>query len=78
MRRRFVVPWLIAVLLPGTATTLEAQSAAAACADSIGRSMAFLQGDWEGDSYSITSRDTVLDAHMKVHCEPLFGRCALE
>jgi hypothetical protein len=78
MRRSFVVPWLIAVLLPGIATTLEAQSAAPACADSIGRSMAFLQGHWEGNSYSVAGRDTVLDAHMKVHSEQLFDRCALE
>jgi hypothetical protein len=40
--------------------------------------MAFLQGDWEGNSYSVSGRDTVLDARMKVHSEPLFDRCALE
>lgn len=78
MRRSFVLACLIAVLLPGIATALEAQSAAPACADSIGRSMAFLQGHWEGNSYSVAGRDTVLDAHMKVHSEQLFDRCALE
>jgi hypothetical protein len=40
VRRRFAVFWLIAVLIPAIATTLE--------------------------------------AHMKVHSEPLFDRCALE
>ena len=78
MRHRFVVASLVAVLLPYIATGLDAQTAAPACADSIGRSMAFLQGHWEGESYSVAGRDTVLDAHMKVHSEPLFGRCALE
>jgi hypothetical protein len=58
MRRRFVLLWLIAALLSGIATALEAQSAAPACADTIGRSMAFLQGDWEGNSYSVSGRDT--------------------
>jgi hypothetical protein len=40
--------------------------------------MAFLQGRWQGRSYSIAGRDTTLDAIMKVHSRPLFGRCALE
>jgi hypothetical protein len=40
--------------------------------------MAFLQGHWQGRSYSIAGRDTTLDALMKVHSQPLFGRCALE
>lgn len=58
---------------------LHAQaSATPACTDSLGRSMAFLQGDWEGGSYSVSGRDTVLDALMKVHSQPLFGHCALE
>jgi hypothetical protein len=39
--------------------------------------VAFLQGKWQGRSYSITGRDTVLDGLMKVHSRPLFGHCAL-
>ncbi len=67
------------VLLPALGSTLSAQaSAPPACTVSLGKSMAFLQGDWEGRSYSVSGRDTVLDALMKVHSQPLFGDCALE
>ncbi len=77
MRRFAAVSWLIAVLLPGLPPALAAQ-APPVCADSLARSMAFLQGDWQGNSYSLSGRDTVLDALMEVHSEPLFGRCAME
>jgi hypothetical protein len=40
--------------------------------------VAFLQGNWEGRSYSVAGRDTSFDALMKVQSRPLFGRCALE
>ena len=40
--------------------------------------MAFLEGQWQGRSYSIAGRDTVLDGLMKVQSRSLFGRCALE
>jgi hypothetical protein len=40
--------------------------------------MAFLQGRWEGRSYSIAGADTTLDATMMVRSQPLFGLCALE
>jgi hypothetical protein len=40
--------------------------------------MAFLQGNWQGRSYSVSGRDTVLDALMKVHSQSLFSRCVLE
>ena len=66
-------------LLQVAGTSLHAQaSAAPACTDSIGGSMAFLQGDWTGRSYSVAGRDTVLDGHMTVHSEALFGDCALQ
>jgi hypothetical protein len=71
-----VVYWLLVTVV---ATTLEAQAPASpTCADSIAKSMAFLQGQWQGRSYSISGRDTTLDAVMKVHSQPLFGGCALE
>ena len=67
------------VLLPALGSTLSAQaSAPPTCTVSLGKSMAFLQGDWEGRSYSVSGRDTVLDALMKVRSQPLFGDCALE
>lgn len=70
--------WLFAAFL-ATATALHAQvPAAPTCGDSLGRVMAFLQGRWQGRSYSVSGRDTVLDALMKVHSRPLFGHCALE
>jgi hypothetical protein len=77
--RRSVVHWLLLVLIPTTAGALQAQApTTSSCSDSLGKSMAFLPGHWEGRSYSIAGRDTVLDALMKVHSQPLFGRCALE
>ena len=76
--RRSVVRWLFA-LIPTITVVLQAQAPATpTCTDSLSQSMAFLQGSWEGRSYSIVGRDTVLDALMKVHSQPLFGRCALE
>lgn len=72
-----VLYWLCG-LIPTMASALHAQAPTPACSDSLGKSMAFLQGDWEGRSYSIAGRDTTLDALMKVHSRPLFGRCALE
>ena len=76
--RRTVVAWLFLVL-PVVPGMLAAQTPATpTCSDSIGRSVAFLQGQWEGRSYSVAGRDTVLDAVMKVHSQPLYGRCALE
>lgn len=76
--RRSVVHWLL-LAIPTTASTLPAQAPATpTCSDSLGQSMAFLQGHWQGRSYSIVGRDTTLDAIMKVHSQPLFGHCALE
>lgn len=66
-------------LLQTVGSALHAQaSVTPACTDSVGKSMAFLQGHWRGRSYSVSGRDTVLDALMKVHSQSLFGRCALE
>lgn len=77
--RSSVVHWLLFALIPTMVSALQAQAAAApTCSDSLGKSIAFLQGDWEGRSYGIAGRDTVLDALMKVQSRPLFGRCALE
>jgi hypothetical protein len=74
---RSVVPWLLltVAIIP---RTLDAQAPASMCADSLTSSMAFLRGDWEGRSYSVSGRDTTLDALMKVRSRPLFGGCALE
>jgi hypothetical protein len=74
---RSVVPWLLLAqaIIPGA---LDAQAPASMCADSLTSSMAFLRGDWEGRSYSVSGRDTTLDALMKVRSRPLFGGCALE
>jgi hypothetical protein len=70
---------LLLALLPALGSTVSAQSSAApTCTASLGKSVAFLQGDWEGRSYSVSGRDTVLDALMKVHSQPLFGHCALQ
>ena len=59
-------------------SALHGQAPATACSDSLGKTMAFLEGTWKGRSYSIAGRDTVLDAVMKVRSQPLYGRCALE
>jgi hypothetical protein len=70
--------WLLA-LLSRASTDLLAQAAPAdSCGDSKASAMAFLQGEWQGRSYSITGRDTVLDGLMTVKSRPLLGRCALE
>jgi hypothetical protein len=64
---------------PSVISALNAQAPTlAACPDSLGQSMAFLQGNCEGRSYSVSGRDTVLDALMKVHSQPMFGGCALK
>jgi hypothetical protein len=68
---------LLCVLLSVRSTDLHGQTSSM-CADSLGKSMAFLQGQWGGRSYSVSGRDTVLDAVMKVRSQPLFGGCALE
>jgi hypothetical protein len=76
---RSVSCWLLFVLLQAVPLTLQAQAPATpACNDSLGKSMAFLEGHWEGRSYSISGRDTTFDAVMKVNSQPLFGHCALE
>src|SRR4051812_14586000 len=76
---RPVVQWLFLVLISTIAGGLQGQTPATpTCSDSLGKSIAFLQGRWEGGSYSIAGRDTVLDAHMRVYSRPLFGSCALE
>jgi hypothetical protein len=76
--RRSLVLWLLVGLATIT-RILEAQApATSTCADSIANTVAFLQGRWEGRSYSVSGRDTVMDALMKVHSQPLFGGCALE
>jgi hypothetical protein len=74
--RRSVISWLL-VLLPGLSAVLAGQTPGAGnCADSIRSDVAFLQGTWQGRSYSISGRDTVLDGLMKVQSRPLFGHCA--
>jgi hypothetical protein len=74
---RSVTSWLL-VLLPSLSAVLSGQTQGANdCGDSLRLSVAFLEGKWQGRSYSITGRDTVLDALMKVHSRPLFGHCAL-
>jgi len=66
-------------LLLSIGSNLHAQAATTSlCSDSLGQSVAFLQGDWDGRSYSVSGRDTVLDALMQVHSRPLFDRCTLE
>jgi hypothetical protein len=78
MRRSLVHPLLL-LLLSSFAGTLRAQnSAAPSCSDSLGKTVAFLQGDWEGRSYSIAGRDTSFEAVMKVRSRPLFGPCTVE
>jgi hypothetical protein len=73
------VVFLLFALLPTVGSALGAQAPAnPTCTDSLRKSMAFLQGHWKGRSYSVFGRDTVLDALMKVHSKPLFGRCAWE
>lgn len=74
---RSLLYWLCSLIATMT-SALHAQTAAPTCNDSLGKSVAFLQGDWEGRSYSIVGRDTTLDALMKVNSRPLFGRCGLE
>lgn len=76
--RCFVSSWLL-VLIPTMPTVLSAQAPSPSnCGDSVSKAVAFLQGRWQGSSYSIAGRDTVLDALMKVQSRPLFGHCALE
>ena len=75
--RRSVMSWLL-VLLPAVSPALAGQDPGAACGDSLQSTVAFLQGTWQGRSYSIAGRDTVLDGLMKVRSRPLFGHCALE
>ncbi|HEY8258309.1 MAG TPA: hypothetical protein VIG08_11705 [Gemmatimonadales bacterium] len=75
--RRFLAQWL--VIVPVLTGVLQAQVATTpTCSDSLAKTMAFLEGDWEGRSYSVSGRDTVLDARMTVHSQRLFGGCALE
>lgn len=70
---------LVFVLIPTISSLLQAQSPTTpTCSDSLAESIAFLQGRFEGQSYSIAGRDTVLDAVMKVESRALLGRCALE
>jgi hypothetical protein len=70
--------WLLALISRAT-TGLSAQaSPSTGCGDSLASAMAFLQGEWQGRSYSIAGRDTVLDGLMSVKSRPLLGRCALE
>lgn len=77
MRRAVVLRLLL--VFPASATVLQAQApAGSACSDSLTKTIAFLQGSWEGRSFSIVGRDTVLDALMKVQSRPLLGPCALE
>jgi hypothetical protein len=76
--RHFAPAWLI-VVLPIFASALPAQSPQpAACSDSLGKSMSFLQGHWRGHSYSVSGRDTVLDGLMEVDSRPLFDHCSLQ
>ena len=73
------VVFLLLALLSHVGRGAQAQaSATPACADSLAKTMAFLQGNWQGRSYSVSGRDTVLDALMTVHSQSLFSRCALE
>ncbi|MFL5447172.1 MAG: hypothetical protein ACJ8A6_10040 [Gemmatimonadales bacterium] len=73
------VGFLLVALLCIVGGGAQAQAPAPpACADSLAQTMAFLPGKWQGRSYSVSGRDTVLDALMKVHSESLFNRCALE
>jgi hypothetical protein len=76
---RASVVFLLCALLPPVGRPVSGQAPSSpSCADSISKSMAFLEGRWEGKSYSVSGRDTALDALMKVHSQPLFGGCALE
>ena len=73
---RYFFLCLLATRLPAS---LQGQTTATpVCSDSLAQSMAFLLGNWEGRSYSVTGADTTLDALMTVRSRPLFGRCALE
>jgi hypothetical protein len=77
MRRR-ATSWLL-VLIPGISPVLSAQATGTdTCGDSAPSAVAFLQGSWQGRSYSIAGRDTLLDGLMTVRSRPLFGGCALE
>jgi hypothetical protein len=76
---RPIVPLLLLVLLPGPSAVLSAQAPGKGnCGDSPTSAVAFLEGEWQGRSYSIAGRDTVLDGLMTVRSRPLLGRCALE
>ena len=77
--RRFLIHWLLSALLLTLVPQLQGQTPATpSCSDSLGQSMAFLQGHWEGQSYSVAGSDTTLDAVMRVASRSLFGRCAIE
>ena len=76
--RRSLTAWLFSVLSIGVPTLGAQTPSVTACSDSLGRAMAFLEGHWQGHSYSVSGRDTALDGLMKVHSRQLFGRCALE
>lgn len=77
--RRVLLCCLLAAPATGLPAVLNGQATATpVCPDSLGRSMAFLRGRWEGRSYSIAGTDTTLDATMTVRSEPLFGSCAIE
>ena len=75
--RLLAISWLVAPLAT-LSTALYAQAPAATCADTLRSAVAFLEGSWQGRSYSIVGRDTVLDGLMTVRSRPLLGRCALE
>jgi hypothetical protein len=77
---RLTVYWLLAILTPAVPSNIpsRANATTAQCGDSTSQEMAFLRGDWKGLSYSISSRDTTLDATMQIRSESLYGGCVLE
>jgi hypothetical protein len=78
MRPSVVSPMIFALLATPPGEVGAQAPSTPPCSDSLGKSMAFLRGEWEGRSYSVSGADTTLDALMKVHSQPLFGGCALE
>ena len=60
------------------ASPLSLPAQAATCPDSIAGAVRFLQGSWEGRSYSIAGADTTFDGVIAIESKPVLGGCVLE
>jgi hypothetical protein len=77
-RRKVLCLPAIPLFAPVGSGLSQATAAPSACADSISKTVAFLQGGWTGQSFSVGGRDTTRDATMQIWSESLYGGCVLK